>query len=205
MTTTHTETNLITEARVVNDTENHIDLALGSMMKTIQRKMPVVVQRVPCSPGHHGEPLGRAAFMSISWTDQHGKQRYVLSVASTGSYWVENAPRIHSPAIVDQYSVFDKMFSAIDHHYEIKTFVDQYGNAVVAWDRASHGNCPAVILTPDGRALTYYNAPDYVRENFYLTHEEDPSSRERYFAVPKPLPFETVVDYAAQTGYTQDF
>ena len=41
--------------------------------------------------------------------------------------------------------------TTVDRRYDVQTFVDHHGNAVLVWNRACHANIPAVVLTSTNR------------------------------------------------------
>ena len=130
-----------------------------------------------CSPSN----TDRAHFISLKWFDPHAEQpRYIQFLAATGTYWTENHPA-NGPAIVDQHNVFDKILTAIDWQYRVVTYVGPNRDAVLAWDRASHGTIPAVVLTEDDHVLTYYHAPAEIREQVVSRPAPDSRNNEWQF------------------------
>lgn len=162
MTNQDEETKLIA-SEPMTESGSDFDQALASLMLSIRAGQSIQMVRVPHSSRHKPDTCGRAAYLALQWIDPTGQPRGVVSVESAARYWPQNPPP-EGPAITDRYSVFDKVLDAVNYHYDIQTFVDHAGDAVLIWDRASHGNTPAVILTPDNQVMTYYEAPPSVRQ-----------------------------------------
>ena len=169
MTNQNDETKLIA-SEPMTESGSDFERALASLMLSIRAGQSIQMMRVPHSSHHKPATYERAAYLALQWIDPAGQPRRVVSVDSAARYWPENPPP-DGPAITDRYSVFDKMLDAVNYHYDIQTFVDHAGDAVLIWDRASHGNTPAVILTPDNQVMTYYEAPTSVRQRVDRTQQ----------------------------------
>ena len=172
-------TMLISTDALMSENADPLQRALASLMLSIKANQPMQVVRLEHSSLHKHPDHHRAAYVAIKWTDPNQQPRAVVYVDSASRYWAEHPPTEH-PGINDTYSVFDKLIDAVNYHYDIQTFVDDDGNAVLTWDRASHGNCPAIILTPDNEVLTYYDAPQQTKERL------DRTVKERYAATSIP-------------------
>ena len=158
MTNTTEPTSLIASDLMTEEYSAPLQQALASLMLTIRARQPMEIVRIKHSDYHKDHSSERAAYVALNWNDADGQPRAVVSVDTTGQYWAENPPHA-SPGINDPYSVFDKVIDAVNYQYDIQTFVDDAGNAILAWHRGSHGNCPTMVLTPDNITYTYYQAP----------------------------------------------
>ena len=154
---------LVATDRLDHHADNPFQRQLASLMFTVRAQLPLQMVRVPHDSTHKPPTYPRAAYIALKWIDPHGHYRGIVSVDSAGRYWPENPP-LSGPGIVDQYNTCDKLIDAINYHYDIQARVTSSGDAILTWDRASHGNTPAIILTPDDIVHTYYEAPLYVRE-----------------------------------------
>ncbi len=101
--------------------------------------------------------IDRPAYSALRWIDPKGRYRAVFSVTGAGMYWPENAPPA-GPGITDHYAVFDKLLEAVERQYDIQTYVNDNGLALLVWNRASHGNEPALTLSSHNVATLYYQA-----------------------------------------------
>lgn len=163
--------NLISADPILPASDDGMERAMANLMLNIRHGNPLQIRRLPNSSLYQAQPTSRAAYVALDWTDPAGQPRYIVSVNATGQYWAENPPP-DGPAIKDRYSVFDKILDAVNYHYDIRTFVDDQGSAVLTWDRASHGNCPAVVLTAEDLILTYYHAPLGIRSRLHQSQQE---------------------------------
>ena len=173
MTNTTKATSLIASETTSDEYSEPLQRALGSLMLNIRANLPMEIVRIKHSESHKDHSYERAAYVALKWTDLTGQPRSVVHVDTTGQYWAENPPQ-DAPGINDCYSTFDKIIDAVNYQYDIKTFVDEQGNAILTWNRASHGNCPAIVLTPEDDVLTYYHAPHQI------TAILDQTSKPRY-------------------------
>lgn len=164
---------------------DRMENALASLMTSIQAGNSLAVTRVPTQALDEHRLPHRAAYVRLEWLDPDERPHAVVSVQCASRYWTENVPA-EGPSTQDAYSTFDKLVDAVQYHYDIKTFVTDAGDAVLAWSRTSHGNFPAVVLARDDTVTTYYDAPTHIRQK--LSDEE----RERYPPPTADEPFTVV-------------
>ena len=179
-------TNLISRDKM-NDagSPNEMDNALAHLMLAIRGGRRLAISRVTTDSLDRHALSHKAAYVRLEWLDPDDRHQAVVSVQCASRMWTEHVPD-NGPSVPDVYSTLDKLIDAVQYQYDIRTFVNDAGDAVLAWNRASHGNRPAVVLREHDIVETYYDAPEWISQRL------EADERERYQATTADAPYTLV-------------
>ena len=143
-------------------------MAQASLLDALRHGRPITV-------GKGAEPDDKHRPAAVSWLcSSHGEspERWSHFVSAHGRWGPQLDPRNtgltvqEDPNGNDVDSYLDHLLEAIRNDWAIGIYRQKNGRGVIAWDRESHGNQPALTIDPDGQINTYYNAPPEILDGY---------------------------------------